>query len=77
MNKRDGVWKTYSRKGNVINETEYKDGVNTAILEQAAQKKKEDEKREAEKKAAEIKKMGGTPVKKDSKPVEKEVPKKK
>lgn len=70
MNKRDGVWKTYNRKGVVVGQTSYVNGVDSSVIE-AAQKKKDEEKKEAEKKAAGAKKKP-IPVKKDSKPSDKD-----
>ena len=57
--KKDGVWKTYNRKGNVVGQATYKDGIDVEVLE-AKKKKEEDAKKATEKKSGD--KKGTTPA---------------
>ena len=56
MGKKDGIWKAFNRKGTVLNEVTYKDGVDLAVIE-AKKKKDEEAKKASEKKD----KKGGAP----------------
>ena len=69
MGKKNGVWKTYNRKGLVIGQGTFKDGISLEELE-AKKKKEEEAKKAAEKKNADKKGPANTP------PVKKEAPKK-
>ncbi len=57
--KRDGPWKTYNRKGDIVGQATYKDGIDVDVLD-AKKKKEEEAKKATEKKASD--KKGPVPI---------------